>query len=162
MARKKGRPPKTPSSSSKKTPSAEKRPEASSSLEFSLSDEEALEDIESLTPKKAAELLQSIDLLRQRVQTLSKSLLQEQVLREELDSIQTMINMNPRDPELREKERIIYGRYMKALKDSIAILKQKAKEKWAKDGDQNTAYFHSTIRTSQYRNRILNLVKEEG
>ncbi|KAK7281882.1 hypothetical protein RIF29_10230 [Crotalaria pallida] len=70
MARKKGRPPKTPSSSSKKTPSAEKRPEASSSLEFSLSDEEALEDIESLTPKKAAELLQSIDLLWQRVQSL--------------------------------------------------------------------------------------------
>ncbi|KAK7281886.1 hypothetical protein RIF29_10237 [Crotalaria pallida] len=70
MARKKGRPPKTPSSSSKKTPSAEKRPEASSSsLEFSLSDEEELEDIESLTPKKAAELLQSIYLLRQRVQS---------------------------------------------------------------------------------------------
>ncbi|KAK7287277.1 hypothetical protein RIF29_00479 [Crotalaria pallida] len=85
MARKKGRPPKTPSSSSssKKTPSAEKRPEASSSsLEFSLSDDEALEDIESLTPKKAAELLQSIDLLRQRVQTLGSSANKKQSAKE--------------------------------------------------------------------------------
>ncbi|KAK7268040.1 hypothetical protein RIF29_20724 [Crotalaria pallida] len=70
MARKKGKSPKTPtSSSSKKPPSAKKRSEGSSSMEFSLSDEEALEDIESLTPKKDVELLQSIDLLRQRVQS---------------------------------------------------------------------------------------------
>ncbi|KAK7243648.1 hypothetical protein RIF29_38454 [Crotalaria pallida] len=69
MGRKRGRPPKTPSSSNKKSPSAEKEAVASSSVEFSLSDEEALEDIDSLTPKKAAELLQSIDLLRQKVQS---------------------------------------------------------------------------------------------
>ncbi|KAK7281471.1 hypothetical protein RIF29_09505 [Crotalaria pallida] len=56
MAGKRGRPPKTPNSSSKKTPSIVKRPEGSSSKELSLSDEEALEDIDSLTPKKAAEL----------------------------------------------------------------------------------------------------------
>ncbi|KAK7287473.1 hypothetical protein RIF29_00753 [Crotalaria pallida] len=69
MARKRGRPPKTPSSSNKKSPGAEKGPAASSSIELNLSDEEALEDIDSLTPKKAAELLHSIDLLRQRVQS---------------------------------------------------------------------------------------------
>ncbi|KAK7251056.1 hypothetical protein RIF29_33929 [Crotalaria pallida] len=69
MGRKRGRPSKTPSSSNKKSPSAEKEAVASSSAEFSLFDEEALEDIDSLTPKKAAELLQSIDLLRQKVQS---------------------------------------------------------------------------------------------
>ncbi|KAK7243662.1 hypothetical protein RIF29_38470 [Crotalaria pallida] len=69
MGRKRGRPPKTPSSSNKKSPSAGKEAVASTSVEFSLSDEEALEDIDSLTPKKAAELLQSIDLLRQKVQS---------------------------------------------------------------------------------------------
>ncbi|KAK7235685.1 hypothetical protein RIF29_46078 [Crotalaria pallida] len=53
MGRKRGRPPKTPSSSNKKSPSAEKEAVASTSVEFSLSDEEALEDIDSLTPKKA-------------------------------------------------------------------------------------------------------------
>ncbi|KAK7243833.1 hypothetical protein RIF29_38645 [Crotalaria pallida] len=72
------------------------------------------------------------------------------------------LRMRPQDPELHQKEKILYGKYMKALNDSISILKQKAKEKWIQEGDQNTAFFHNAIRSRQYRNHILSITKDDG
>ncbi|KAK7259775.1 hypothetical protein RIF29_25389 [Crotalaria pallida] len=68
MMRKRGRPPKTPSSSTKKT--LEKQPvneEDHCTLDLSLSDEETLETIDNLTPKKVAEMLQNLGTLRDRI-----------------------------------------------------------------------------------------------
>ncbi|KAK7273330.1 hypothetical protein RIF29_14379 [Crotalaria pallida] len=90
------------------------------------------------------------------------SVKQEQLLRQDLDSIQSELRLRPQDPELHKKEKILFGKYMKALKDSISILKQKAKENWLQEGDQNTAFFHNAIRSRQYRNHILSIIKEDG
>ncbi|KAK7256066.1 hypothetical protein RIF29_29499 [Crotalaria pallida] len=87
---------------------------------------------------------------------------QEQLLRKELDYIQSEINLRPQDPILHQKEKDMYFRYLKALNNSISILKQKAKERWVQEGDQNTAYFHNAIRSRQYKNRILSITTAEG
>ncbi|KAK7250883.1 hypothetical protein RIF29_33625 [Crotalaria pallida] len=68
MARKRGRPPKTPSSSAKKShgkQSVEKEDHAW--VDLNTSDEEALEDIDNLSPKKAMALLRNLDVLRERM-----------------------------------------------------------------------------------------------
>ncbi|KAK7281671.1 hypothetical protein RIF29_09863 [Crotalaria pallida] len=68
MAKKRGRPPKTPSSSAKKTPSKTlEEPEQQKSLDFTQLDEEDLEDLEKLKPKKVGELLKNLDMLREKV-----------------------------------------------------------------------------------------------
>ncbi|KAK7289878.1 hypothetical protein RIF29_03879 [Crotalaria pallida] len=67
MAKKRGRPPTTPSSLAKKTPSKTlEEPEQQKSLDFTQLDEEDLEDLENLTPKKAGELLKNLDMLREK------------------------------------------------------------------------------------------------
>ncbi|KAK7258958.1 hypothetical protein RIF29_24551 [Crotalaria pallida] len=69
MARKRGRPPKTPSSSAKKT-SEKKSHNEDETFRFDLSpsDEETLEDIDNLSPKKAELLLRNLDTLRARIE----------------------------------------------------------------------------------------------
>ncbi|KAK7255772.1 hypothetical protein RIF29_29191 [Crotalaria pallida] len=68
MAKKRGRPPKTPSSSAKKTPT-KPLDDLDEITQHSLMeiDDEDLEDIDSLSPKKAAALLKNIDVLREKI-----------------------------------------------------------------------------------------------
>ncbi|KAK7267241.1 hypothetical protein RIF29_19908 [Crotalaria pallida] len=61
MAKKKGRPPKSPSPH---TPSPTKIPKT---LDLQHIDDEDLEDIDALSPKKAASILQKLDELRSRI-----------------------------------------------------------------------------------------------
>ncbi|KAK7260092.1 hypothetical protein RIF29_25843 [Crotalaria pallida] len=180
MARKKGKPPKTPSSSSKESPSAAKRAEGSSSMDFSLSDEEALEDIDSLTPKKAAELLLSIDLLRQRAvenvvaqangESSKTSFVEESVPESSAapkegakaqDKGKGILVMDASDSKNAETWFPVFTRskaQMRQGKEGI----QKAKDRWIQEGDQNTSYFHNVIRSRQYKNRILSITTAEG
>ena len=39
---------------------------------------------------------------------------------------------------------------------------QKARSKWLKAGDKNTAYFHACVKTRRKRNQITNLQKGNG
>ncbi|KAK7273319.1 hypothetical protein RIF29_14368 [Crotalaria pallida] len=69
MARKRGRPPKTPSSSNNK--SQEKQPlndDGNFCVDLSLSDEETLGEIDNLSPKKAEILLRNLETLRVRIE----------------------------------------------------------------------------------------------
>ncbi|KAK7244683.1 hypothetical protein RIF29_39508 [Crotalaria pallida] len=194
MAGKRGRPPKTPNSSSKKTPSVVKRPEGSSSKELSLSDEEALEDIDSLTPKKAAELsnvtqkwvekkkpsredIEKIDdCLRANDEKAVESAVKQangennqpstSYVEETLESTASKegVSVNVQD---KGKEKVVEcvqeGSDSENTQPWIpAILKEKAKERWVQEGDPNTAYFHSAIRSRQYKNRILSITTAEG
>ncbi|KAK7259603.1 hypothetical protein RIF29_25213 [Crotalaria pallida] len=69
MARKRGRPPKTPSSSTKKTPEQQTHNEDETfRVDLTLSDEETLEDIDNLSPKKVEVLLRNLDTLRARIE----------------------------------------------------------------------------------------------
>ncbi|KAK7256121.1 hypothetical protein RIF29_29556 [Crotalaria pallida] len=66
MARKRGRPPKTPSSSARKSP--DKHAHVNDNpcrIDLSLSDEETLEAIDNLSSKKATEMLRNLEALKQ-------------------------------------------------------------------------------------------------
>ncbi|KAK7260252.1 hypothetical protein RIF29_26150 [Crotalaria pallida] len=68
MARKRGRLPKTPSSSAKKTPGKQDSIDGDHErFDVSHLDEEDLEDIENLSPKKVETLLRNLDLLRDKI-----------------------------------------------------------------------------------------------
>ncbi|KAK7260307.1 hypothetical protein RIF29_26254 [Crotalaria pallida] len=68
MAKKRGRPPKTPTSTSKGLIDETVRPtQTPQKPDFSGLDEEELADIDSLTPKEALLWMEKIDLLRERV-----------------------------------------------------------------------------------------------
>ncbi|GKA77064.1 hypothetical protein Tco_0783525 [Tanacetum coccineum] len=66
-------------------------------------------------------------------------------LRHELDMVQTALDLDPSNLELREEEAV----YLQAFKDASLLeenfLMQKAKVEWLKLGDANTAYFHSVM-----------------
>ncbi|KAK7273008.1 hypothetical protein RIF29_14054 [Crotalaria pallida] len=68
MGWKRGRPPKTPSSSAKKTLTKQAIDvDNQVNVDLSVSDEETLEDLENLTPKKAVVFLRNLDTMRERL-----------------------------------------------------------------------------------------------
>ncbi|KAK7273602.1 hypothetical protein RIF29_14658 [Crotalaria pallida] len=73
MAKKRGRPPKTPSSSKSK---ASSESPGSQKLDFTQLDEEDLTEIDSLSPKQAERLLKNLDVLREKIK--GKAILEEQ------------------------------------------------------------------------------------
>ncbi|KAK7273816.1 hypothetical protein RIF29_14879 [Crotalaria pallida] len=68
MAKRRGRPPKSPTSSAKKaTNDPDDDDGTRRKLDVTLIDDEDLEEIDNLTPKKAEMLLKNLDLLREKV-----------------------------------------------------------------------------------------------
>ncbi|KAK7289855.1 hypothetical protein RIF29_03834 [Crotalaria pallida] len=189
MAGKRGRPPKTPNSSSKKSPSIVKRLEGSSSKELSLSDEEALEDIDSLTPKKAAELsnvtpkwvekkkpssedIEKIDdCLRANDEKAMENVV-KQANGENSQPSTSYVEETPESTTSKEgasinvqdkgKEKVVECVQEGSDSENTQPWIPKAKERWVQEGDQNTAYFHSAIRSRQYKNKILSITTAEG
>ncbi|KAK7256555.1 hypothetical protein RIF29_30009 [Crotalaria pallida] len=76
MAKKRGRPPKTPSSSKSKDCSPELESPGPQKLDFSQLDEEDLAEIDSLSPKQAERLLKNLDVLREKIK--GKTIMEEQ------------------------------------------------------------------------------------
>nr|GEX83560.1 hypothetical protein [Tanacetum cinerariifolium] len=52
--------------------------------------------------------------------------------------------------------------YTEAVKDELGLLKEKAKVKWMKNGDKNTAFFHSILIARKNRNRVESICDERG
>ncbi|XP_060202921.1 uncharacterized protein LOC132631356 [Lycium barbarum] len=52
--------------------------------------------------------------------------------------------------------------YIKWLKMEDSILRQKARIKWAEEGDSNTKYFHSTIKARRRRAQIYKIKDQNG
>ncbi|GJZ69373.1 RNA-directed DNA polymerase, eukaryota, reverse transcriptase zinc-binding domain protein [Tanacetum coccineum] len=75
-------------------------------------------------------------------------------LREELEEIQTALDKDPTNTELRVEE----SHYLKAFNDAVLdeerFLKQKSKIKWLREGDGNTSYFHKVVKGRNHYNRI--------
>ncbi|GKA83517.1 zinc knuckle CX2CX4HX4C containing protein, partial [Tanacetum coccineum] len=72
----------------------------------------------------------------------------------ELEMVQTALDLDPSNLELREEEVV----YLQAFKDASLLeenfLMHKAKVEWLKLGDANTAYFHKVVKSQATRNRI--------
>ncbi|KAK1429871.1 hypothetical protein QVD17_12158 [Tagetes erecta] len=83
-------------------------------------------------------------------------------LREELDGIQKLIDRDPFDLELRRQESECQKKFLEASLDEECFLKQKSKVDWLAAGDQNTAFFHNTLKSKNHRARIDVILDREG
>ncbi|GJU91234.1 sodium/hydrogen exchanger 6 [Tanacetum coccineum] len=72
----------------------------------------------------------------------------------ELDEAQKAINRDPSSYILHEEHTHYLLAFKEAQLDEERFLKQKAKIKWLKTGDSNTAYFHKIVKSKCARNRI--------
>ncbi|GJV37905.1 hypothetical protein Tco_1410382 [Tanacetum coccineum] len=72
----------------------------------------------------------------------------------ELDKVQTTLDLDPSNLELREEE----ASYLQAFIDASLLeekfLLKKAKVEWLKLGDANTTYFHKVVKSQATRNHI--------
>ncbi|XP_027166343.1 uncharacterized protein LOC113766338 [Coffea eugenioides] len=56
----------------------------------------------------------------------------------------------------------IKNQLSKAYKEEELYWSQKSRSKWLKEGDRNTAYFHTTVKAKRRRNTISTLEKQDG
>ncbi|XP_062081089.1 uncharacterized protein LOC133785891 [Humulus lupulus] len=81
---------------------------------------------------------------------------------QELHSLQSELQNNPRDRELIIQEKEARERYEEARSNLISFLRQKAKLHWLKDGDENTSMFHASIRARRTTSRVYAIEDKEG
>ncbi|KAK1429845.1 hypothetical protein QVD17_12113 [Tagetes erecta] len=82
--------------------------------------------------------------------------------KEELDGIQKLIDRDPFVLDLRRKESECQKKFLEASFDEECFLKQKSKVDWLAVGDQNTAFFHNTLKSKNHWARIDVIMDGEG
>ncbi|KAK7259712.1 hypothetical protein RIF29_25325 [Crotalaria pallida] len=79
-----------------------------------------------------------LQLNRDRFNSIDKK---EAALKCQLDEAQRNLQLDPGNINLQQAERDIYLEYRKTFQQALSFMRQKAKEKWIQDGDQNTSFF---------------------
>ncbi|XP_056691809.1 uncharacterized protein [Spinacia oleracea] len=74
--------------------------------------------------------------------------------KQDLDLCQKNLHLAPGDSKLADREVEAAKRYKLMHAAYISFLKQKAKEAWAKDGDENSSLFHKSIRARIIHNTV--------
>nr|KAJ0189677.1 hypothetical protein LSAT_V11C800388260 [Lactuca sativa] len=74
--------------------------------------------------------------------------------REELCRVQSSLDLDPCNEDLRFEEGIYLQSFLNASWEEESYLKQRAKVHWLKEGDYNSAYFHKVVKGKINRNRI--------
>ncbi|KAL2896364.1 Exodeoxyribonuclease 7 small subunit [Bienertia sinuspersici] len=64
------------------------------------------------------------------------------------------LHKEPLNTDLMQKERDAFSKYIQAHKNYMQYLRQKAEASWIKEGDDNTAIFHSCIRKRILQNNV--------
>ncbi|GJY33021.1 hypothetical protein Tco_0417490 [Tanacetum coccineum] len=83
-------------------------------------------------------------------------------LRLELDRVQIDLDSDPSNAILYEEEVVYVQAYNDALVIKELFLKQKAKIKWLRVGDSNSAYFHKLVKIGISRSRIHVVINLDG
>jgi hypothetical protein len=95
----------------------------------------------------------------------------KQWVRKEVGNINEKIQAKTRELEQEQcREEGRSEEHEKTLKEEINILleqeydrwRQRAKEKWLKNGDKNTKYFHACVNQRRWSNQILQIQNEKG
>ncbi|GJU85498.1 RNA-directed DNA polymerase, eukaryota, reverse transcriptase zinc-binding domain protein [Tanacetum coccineum] len=84
------------------------------------------------------------------------------VLRVELDRVQTDLDQDPNNISLRDEEAAYVIEYSDALLLQERFLRQKAKIQWLKEGDSNSAFFHKTVKSKVNKSRINVVANSDG
>uniref|UniRef100_A0A803PCI4 DUF4283 domain-containing protein n=1 Tax=Cannabis sativa TaxID=3483 RepID=A0A803PCI4_CANSA len=86
----------------------------------------------------------------------------ERKAKQELDEIQGLLHQNMLDVNLQKQEQEARELYGKIRKDYCSFLQQKSRISWLKEGDENSALFHSSIRERRICNSILSICDTAG
>ncbi|GKD54771.1 RNA-directed DNA polymerase, eukaryota, reverse transcriptase zinc-binding domain protein [Tanacetum coccineum] len=68
------------------------------------------------------------------------------VLKDDLKKIQTEIDADPYDKNLRDKGKVVLEKYIEVVKDEEKLLFQKFKIKWLSYGDKNNSFFYKMLK----------------
>ncbi|XP_062114014.1 uncharacterized protein LOC133825029 [Humulus lupulus] len=82
--------------------------------------------------------------------------------REHLDTCQDAMCSDPMSQEMQQQELEARNSYAKVHNAYHSFLQQKAKLTWVKDGDDNSAFFHRSIRERRAQNRVLSITNAKG
>ena len=85
-----------------------------------------------------------------------------QELRKNLESKQMEIDCNPFDHKIRNEHADLLLKFNEACNDEEKLLFQRAKIKWIQEGDNNTKFFHSIVKSRGNKNRIMRVLDEDG
>ncbi|GKC08922.1 hypothetical protein Tco_1000532 [Tanacetum coccineum] len=83
-------------------------------------------------------------------------------IKEKLKECQNDIDKNPHDDSVKKAAVNTLNAYTEAVKDELGLLIQKAKVNWMKNGDKNTAFFHSILKARKNKNKVESICDERG
>ncbi|GJY22932.1 RNA-directed DNA polymerase, eukaryota, reverse transcriptase zinc-binding domain protein [Tanacetum coccineum] len=83
-------------------------------------------------------------------------------LRIKLQDAQNEVNKDPFKKEKRYYAINILEEYTTVSSGELKLLHQKAKINWLMEGDKNTAYFHSILKTRKHKSRVEYICDEKG
>ncbi|KAK7256565.1 hypothetical protein RIF29_30019 [Crotalaria pallida] len=86
----------------------------------------------------------------------------ELAIKGQLDDAQRRLHADPNNSVFQRQEKDLYMLYRDISQKNFLFLKQKAKQKWIHEGDQNTAFFHKAIKSRCYRNRVMRVTDIHG
>lgn len=79
-----------------------------------------------------------------------------------LINLQTQLQAKPYDKELMTLERVAAQSYVLLYEACQSYVKQKAKADWLDNGDENTTYFHGTIKKRRMINKVIQIEGMDG
>ncbi|XP_074304900.1 uncharacterized protein LOC141639750 [Silene latifolia] len=79
-----------------------------------------------------------------------------------LTQLQERLRESPLDPALIMAEREVSKEYAVLLNAKHQFLLQKSKATWAIEGDDNTAFFHASLRAKRNRNKVIQIEDVNG
>ncbi|XP_020252239.1 uncharacterized protein LOC109829580 [Asparagus officinalis] len=105
--------------------------------------------------------------LKESLKGLNKrhfSNISEQVLRAkaEVDEVQMKLQSDPLNSELIRQEKCCISKYSKLFACELSFYQQKARINWSLQGDKNTSFFHSIIKSNRHHSRVLTLYNSDG
>ncbi|KAJ9539130.1 hypothetical protein OSB04_031863 [Centaurea solstitialis] len=108
---------------------------------------------------KLKSLKRSLRGLRSRVGAVSQKV---KISRDSLQHVQMLVDSNPRDLSLQERLASVSQDFQFALKMEDSYLRQRAKIRWIKEGDLNTAFFHKAVKERRNRSLIASILDGHG
>ncbi|KAB5573660.1 hypothetical protein DKX38_000854 [Salix brachista] len=82
--------------------------------------------------------------------------------KEKWHAVQRQLDRNPRDQDIKSREREACYLYNKLNADAESFFKQRSRVQWLKLGDKNTAYFHRSLLHRRARNHIHSFTSDTG
>ncbi|XP_074266789.1 uncharacterized protein LOC141590074 [Silene latifolia] len=79
-----------------------------------------------------------------------------------LHDVQSQLHLDPSNVLLQQNEKVAAEAYRELDKARVSFLSQKAKTQWCSEGDENTSYFHSTLKARRFQNRVFCILYRHG